>query len=69
MMVNPDKEKFRKILSETDNEIVEKLTALKKIDPIQDREQWQKANDEYMTWRLEKHAQLFSEFKAWVWSD
>ncbi|MGA3059620.1 MAG: hypothetical protein ABSD92_04545 [Candidatus Bathyarchaeia archaeon] len=68
-MVNSEKEKFRKILSETDKEIVEKLTALKKIDPIQDREKWQKANDEYMTWRLKKHSQLLSEFKKWVWED
>ncbi len=51
MMVNPDKEKFRKILSEMDEEISEKLTASLKIDPIQNREQWQKANDEYMSWR------------------
>jgi hypothetical protein len=68
-MVNPDKEKFRKILSEIDSEMSEKLKASLKIDPIQNREEWQKVNDEYMNWRIKKHLELLHEFKKWVWSD
>ena len=64
--MSSDKERFRKMLTEIENETLEKLP---KINAISDREQRNKAMDDFMMWRVQKQTQLLSEFKKWVWSD
>ena len=65
-MVNPDKEKFRKLITETDKECIERFD---KIKAISDPEKENKAMDDFMHWRILKHKELFAEFKKWVFSD
>jgi hypothetical protein len=68
-VVNPDKEKFRKMLSEFDQERTEKLKAQLKIDPTQNQEQYQKATKDYLLWSNLKIAELLRELRQWAMSD
>lgn len=66
MTLNSDKEKFRKMLTEIESEMLERLH---EVNAISDREQRSKAMDDYIMWRMQKQTLLLSEFKKWVWSD
>jgi len=60
------KEEFRKQITETENEMTEKL---REINAISDRAERMKAHDDFMEWRICQHRLLLSEFKKWVWSE
>lgn len=60
------KEEFRKQITETENEMAERL---RKINATSDREERMKADDDFMEWRICQHRLLLSEFKKWVWSE
>ena len=64
--MSSDKDKFRKMLTEIESEMLEKLP---KINAISDREQRNKAMDDFMAWQVQKHRLMLSEFKKWVWSN
>ena len=69
-MVDPEKEKFKKMLLEFDKERTEKkMRANLKIDPMQNREQWQKTNQENHLWVTLKIAEIFKELRQWAYSD
>jgi hypothetical protein len=65
-MADPVKEKLRKQITETKNEIMKRYA---KIRVISDPTEKIKAMDDFMQWRRLKYVKLFAEFEKWVWSD